>query len=128
MSYVLTTLWYERHRYLPGVLATGFSALLMAVQCGLLLGMFSFTSLPVDHSRAHVWVGGKNAASVDRGYPIPESCLARLAAEPGVERCEIFIQGFAYWLRRDGSGFKIAMKRIDLVNCDAPMEVVQLFL
>jgi len=33
-----------------------------------------------------------------------------------------------HWLRRAGGDFKIAMKRIDLVNCDAPMEVVQLFL
>ena len=33
-----------------------------------------------------------------------------------------------HWLRRDGGSFKIALKRIDLVNCDAPMEVVQLFL
>jgi 3-phenylpropionate/cinnamic acid dioxygenase small subunit len=33
-----------------------------------------------------------------------------------------------HWLRRDGTSFKIAMKRLDLVNCDAPMEVVQLFL
>ena len=37
-----------------------------------------------------------------------------------------------HWLRRDpaggGGGWKIALKRIDLVNCDAPMEVIQLFL
>lgn len=33
-----------------------------------------------------------------------------------------------HWLRRVGADFKIAMKRIDLINCDAPMEVVQLFL
>jgi ethylbenzene dioxygenase subunit beta len=33
-----------------------------------------------------------------------------------------------HWLRRDGAAFKIALKRIDLVNCDAPMEVIQLFL
>jgi 3-phenylpropionate/cinnamic acid dioxygenase small subunit len=33
-----------------------------------------------------------------------------------------------HWLRRAGSDWKIAMKRIDLLNCDAPMEVVQLFL
>jgi 3-phenylpropionate/cinnamic acid dioxygenase small subunit len=33
-----------------------------------------------------------------------------------------------HWLRRDGSGWKIALKRIDLINCDAPMETVQLFL
>jgi benzoate/toluate 1,2-dioxygenase beta subunit len=33
-----------------------------------------------------------------------------------------------HWLRRVGDDWKIAMKRIDLVNCDVPMEVVQLFL
>jgi 3-phenylpropionate/cinnamic acid dioxygenase small subunit len=32
-----------------------------------------------------------------------------------------------HWLRRAGNDLKIAMKRIDLINCDAPMEVVQLF-
>lgn len=33
-----------------------------------------------------------------------------------------------HWLRRAGGDFRIVLKRIDLVNCDAPMEVVQLFL
>jgi 3-phenylpropionate/cinnamic acid dioxygenase small subunit len=33
-----------------------------------------------------------------------------------------------HWLRRDGRDWKIALKRFDVVNCDAPMEVVQLFL
>lgn len=33
-----------------------------------------------------------------------------------------------HWLRRAGGDFSIVLKRIDLVNCDAPMEVVQLFL
>jgi 3-phenylpropionate/cinnamic acid dioxygenase small subunit len=33
-----------------------------------------------------------------------------------------------HWLRRDGDGFKIALKRIDLINCDAPLETIQLFL
>ena len=33
-----------------------------------------------------------------------------------------------HWLRREDGDFRIVLKRIDLVNCDAPMEVVQLFL
>ncbi len=103
MSYVLTTLWHDRQRYLPGVLATAFSALLMAVQCGLLLGMFSFASAPVDHTNADVWVGGRDIPTVDRGYPIPTSYLTRLAAQPEVERCEVFIEGFAPWYKSDGS-------------------------
>ena len=50
MAYTLSTLWYERQRYLPGVLAVAFSALLIALQCGLLLGLFSITSIPVDRN------------------------------------------------------------------------------
>jgi len=57
MSYSLATLWYERQRFLPGVLAVAFSALLIALQCGLLLGLFSITSIPIDMSSADVWVG-----------------------------------------------------------------------
>ena len=33
-----------------------------------------------------------------------------------------------HWLRRVGDSWKIALKRFDLINCDAPMETVQLFL
>ena len=51
MSYSLATLWYETNRFLPGVLAVAFSALLIALQCGLLLGLFSITSIPIDHTQ-----------------------------------------------------------------------------
>ena len=57
MSYSLATLWHERSRFLPGVLAVAFGALLIALQCGLLLGLFSITSIPIDHTRADIWVG-----------------------------------------------------------------------
>jgi putative ABC transport system permease protein len=102
MSYSLSTLWYERQRYLPGVLAVGFSALLIALQCGLLLGLFSITSIPIDHNVADVWMGAPGVLSVDLGRPIREGYLARMAAQPEIERCEIYLQGFAYWSKRDG--------------------------
>ena len=39
MLHAPAALWYERHRYLPAVLAVGFSALLIVLQFGLhLLG------------------------------------------------------------------------------------------
>src|SRR5207248_1203973 len=85
MSYSLATLWHERQRYLPGVLAVGFSALLIALQCGLLLGLFSITSIPVDRTRADIWVGAPQVLSVDLGRPVPESYLSRVAAQPEVE-------------------------------------------
>jgi len=97
MSYSLATLWHEHNRYLPGILAVAFSALLIALQGGLLLGLFSITSLPIDHTGADLWVGNPDVLSVDLGRPIPEAWLGRLAAQPEVVQSEIYLQGFTYW-------------------------------
>src|SRR5438874_4738904 len=102
MSYSLTTLWYERQRFLPGMLAVGFSALLIALQCGLLLGLFSITSIPIDESGADIWVGHPEVPSVDLGRPIPESWMSYLMSMPEVERTEPFLEGFAYWDKPTG--------------------------
>jgi putative ABC transport system permease protein len=108
-SYALTILWHERSRFLAGVLAVAFSALLIAVQCGLLLGMFTFASLPIDHApAAHIWLGGPNIRSVDLGRPMPASYVARLAGQPEVAQAEAYLQAFTYWVRPDG-GFELCM-------------------
>ena len=57
MNYSLATMWHERKRFLPGVLAVGFSTLLILFQGGVLVGQFSLTSTPIDHTSAHIWVG-----------------------------------------------------------------------
>jgi putative ABC transport system permease protein len=103
MSYALATLWYERQRFLSAILAVTFSALLIALQCGLLLGLFSITSLPIDRAtRADIWVTAPGVVSVDIGRPIRESHLGAISNYSGIERAELFIQGFAYWQIRDG--------------------------
>jgi putative ABC transport system permease protein len=107
MSYSLATLWYERQRYLPGVLAVAFSCLLIALQCGLLLGLFSITSMPVDNTTADVWIGHPDVPSVDLGRPIPASWQSYLNM-PEVERSEIYVQGFAYWDKPSG-GVELCM-------------------
>src|SRR5262249_15928636 len=99
--FALATLWHERQRYLPGVLAVAFSALLIALQCGLLLGLFSITSLPIDETRADVWVGHPEVPSVDLGRPIPASWESYLSM-PEVERTELYCQGFQYWSKPTG--------------------------
>src|SRR3954452_18853283 len=99
MNYALQTLWHDRSRYLPGILAVAFSAVLIALQCGLLLGLFSITSIPIDHTRADIWVGAPSVLSVDVGRAIPESYLARVAEQPEGEAPEIYLQGFAYWTK-----------------------------
>jgi putative ABC transport system permease protein len=102
MSYALATLWYDRQRFLPGILAVAFSAVLIVMQCGLLLGLFAITSIPIDHGRADLWVGSPQVLSVDLGRPMPERYLARVAAQPEVERCEVFLQGFMHWTKPNG--------------------------
>jgi putative ABC transport system permease protein len=108
MSYALTTLWHDRQRYAPGVLAVGFSALLIALQCGLLLGLFSITSIPVDCTDADIWVGCPDVLSVDTGRPIPDNYLLRLANMPEVSAAELYMQGFTYWNKPTG-GFELCM-------------------
>ena len=102
-SYALTALWHDRQRYLAGVLAVAFSAVLIALQWGMLLGMFTFASVTVDRSRADIWLGGPHIQSADLSRPIFERYLARLAAQPEVEQSEICIQQRTLWIRPDGS-------------------------
>src|SRR5260370_17181682 len=102
MSYSLATLWHERQRFLPGVLAVSFSALLIALQCGLLLGLFSVTSIPVDRSTADIWIGAPHVQGVDLGRPIPGRFFSRLASQPEVEPPEYYLHGFNYWTKPGG--------------------------
>ncbi|MBY0457538.1 MAG: ABC transporter permease [Gemmataceae bacterium] len=99
MSYALSTIWYERQRFLPAILAVAFSAVLVAVQAGLVLGLLSMMSLPVDRAEADVWVGFPAVRSVDFGRPVPGRWLSRLEAQPEVERAEGAIIGFAPWTK-----------------------------
>ena len=107
-SYALVTLWYERQRYLPGMLAVALSALLIALQCGLLLGMFTFASITVDRAGADIWIGGPNVLSADLGRRISERYLARVASQPEVDYAEVYLQERTHWIRPDG-GMELCM-------------------
>jgi putative ABC transport system permease protein len=102
MSYTLAILWHERRRFLPAVMAVAFSALLAALQCGLLLGTFSAVSIPIDHSDADLWIGCPDVVSLDLGRTIPESWRSRLSLA-AIEQREEYVQGFAYWRKPSGA-------------------------
>jgi putative ABC transport system permease protein len=102
MNYSLATLWHERPRFLPGIGAVAFSAVLIALQCGLLLGLFKITSIPVDYSSADVWVGSAQVLSVDLGRPIALEKQSRVAGDPRVKSVEPYYQAFASWIKPDG--------------------------
>jgi putative ABC transport system permease protein len=102
-SYTLTTLWHDRQRFLPGVLAVAFSAVLINLQFGLLLGLFSTTSIPIDHTEADIWLSARGVLSVDLGRPISEANLSRLALLGEVEAPEALLLDYSYWFKPDGT-------------------------
>jgi putative ABC transport system permease protein len=102
-------LWHERMRYLPAVVAVGFSALLIAIQSGVLIGTLSFTSIPIDRSRAQIWVGSRDAPSIEMGDAIPEAWLHRLDARPEVIQSERYLYDFAYWTKPGGGSATICV-------------------
>ena len=104
MSYALQTLWHDKIRYAAGAGAVAFSAVLMVLQVGLLLGLFETTSIPVDHTRADIWIGSQDVKSVDLGVPIGvNSHMARLTEKRGlVGQPELFLANYASVTRSDG--------------------------
>ncbi len=102
MSFALCTLWFERQRFFSAILAIAFSTVLICIQFGLLLGLFSLTSIPIDFSSADIWLSGPGVVSVDVGKPIPKEYLTRLEAQPEIKSTEIMAIGFQYWTKPDG--------------------------
>jgi putative ABC transport system permease protein len=103
-GYALCTLWYERQRFLPAIIAVALSTVLTAVQGGLLEGMFAFVSRPIDNASADIWVGSyPRPASWDLGKQLPLDYLSRLTAQPEVEWAEPFVHGFVPWVKPTGA-------------------------
>ncbi len=100
--YSLKILWHGHQRFLPAVLAVAFSAILIAVQFGVLLGTLAVTSRPIDHAAAQIWVGIRGLPSIELGHPIPEDWLFRIQAEPEVEDVEDYLFEFNYWHKPTG--------------------------
>ncbi|HLW66826.1 MAG TPA: ABC transporter permease [Gemmataceae bacterium] len=97
MGYALSTIWHERNRFLPAILAVSFSAVLIVLQTGLLLGLLTMMSTPVDKAEADIWIGYPGTRSVDLGQPIPETWQNSLWEQPEVDQVETCIMGFAPW-------------------------------
>jgi putative ABC transport system permease protein len=102
MNYSLAILWHDRQRYLPAMLAVMFSALLVSLQIGLLLGTFSMVSITIDNTSADVWVGQPGVVSVDVGEAVPERWRNRLDVLPEVVETEPYIQVFYGWTKPHG--------------------------
>jgi putative ABC transport system permease protein len=102
IPYSLLLIGRERGRYLPAILAVAFCAQLNILQWGLLLGTLSVLSVPIDRSRADVWVASRDVLSLELAHPIPTIWESRVASQPGVEQTEIYLFSFGYWHKPTG--------------------------
>ncbi len=102
LPFSLVLIGRERGRYLPAILAVAFCAQLNILQWGVLLGTLSVLSMPIDRSRADVWVASRDVLSLELGHPIPEAWEARVASQPEAERTETYLFSFGYWHKPTG--------------------------
>lgn len=102
MRYAFQSLWHDRKQYVAPTCAVAFSALLVALQCGMLLGTFAIVSIPIDRSRADLWISCRDVVSVDINRPIPTHWRERLYL-PEFQRSELYYQGFGFWRKASGS-------------------------
>jgi len=133
VSYTFSILWHERTRFFTAVLAVACCAVLINMEWGLVLGIYSGTSIPIDQARAEIWVGAPRVPSVDGGRRISENHLSRLASQPEVERTESYILDYASWVKTNGIkencvviGAQLAQGSLGLVEGITPEQRVRL--
>lgn len=108
------TLIYEWRRFLPAMLAVGFSGLLQLLQIALVLGIFGSTSLYITGSSADVWVGYPGTQSVGSGRSIDADVQARILMDPAVKRVEQYIWVDGDWRgHTDTGGVSVFVSGID---------------
>lgn len=93
----LKTLLFDWRRFAPAAVAVGFSGLLVLLQAGLILGVFSLASVYVTKSSADLWVGFPGVQSIDLGRPIGGATELLLRADPRIAQVEPFYWGSGEW-------------------------------
>lgn len=114
MYYAILTILNDKKRYLAGVLAVTFSALLIAMQVGLLIGLIGVVSVPIVNSDADIWVTFPDTPACDLGRPMPNYWLDRLWTHPEIEAADEYIQGFRYWQSDTGKNELIVVVGVNL--------------
>jgi putative ABC transport system permease protein len=97
LPYALRIVVREPGRYLPALLAVLFSAVLVSIQSGMLLGFLDHATRPSDRVAADLWVGARAVPALGFSQAIEESWYGRLASQPEVERVESYLFGWGVW-------------------------------
>lgn len=93
------TLVHEWRRFVPAVLAVGFSGVLLVVQAALVLGIFGSAAVSVTASTADLWAGYPGTQSVNFGRAISPDVEMRLRMDPDVTAVEPYL-----WVEGDWHG------------------------
>jgi len=103
VPYSLRMLWRDHNRFLPALLAISLSTVLIAVQCGLVMGLVQCTSAAIDHCPANVWVLPLDAPSLHQTTNFPLAWQSRLDLQPEIQRSETYMTAMGRW-RLPGRG------------------------
>nr|WP_315465244.1 ABC transporter permease [uncultured Rhodoferax sp.] len=108
------TLIHEWRRFVPAIFAVAFSGVLLAVQAGLVLGIFGSAAVYVTASNADIWVGYPGTQSVNYGREINPDVEMRLRMEPAVTQVEpyMWVEGDWYNWQRSGGGVSVYVSGI----------------
>lgn len=108
------TLIYEWRRFLPAMLAVGFTGLLQLLQLALVLGIFGATSVYITGASADVWIGYPGTQSVGSGRTIDAGVEARVLMDPAVTRVEPYLWVDGDWRgATDTGGVSVFVSGID---------------
>lgn len=97
------TLVHEWRRFVPAVMAIGFSGVLLLVQAALVLGIFGSAAVSVTASSADLWAGYPGTQSVNFGRAIGADVEMRLRMDPEVAAVEPYLWVEGDWHGSDAS-------------------------
>jgi putative ABC transport system permease protein len=105
---------HDRVRFIVTLVGIVFSVVLMAVQCGMLVGFAETAAALVTHAGADFWVVSRGTSNVDQSLNIPEQHRFKALSIPGVAAVDKLIVHFAAWRRPDGRAEPVIIVGFDL--------------
>jgi putative ABC transport system permease protein len=109
MIYALNTIVRELNRFLPAIITVAMCSMMMYLQGGLIRGILSLISTPVEAASADIWVAHPAATSLERGQPTSEQWLTRTESVPGVVRTEPYFYGNSVLTKAEGGSQPITI-------------------
>jgi putative ABC transport system permease protein len=97
MFYALTVVWFEFRRYLAAMLVVAAGTALMGLQFGVMIGLISLVSTPIDKSTAEIWVTSRDTPSCDLAAPISRDWVNRVWDAPGVVATDEIVMHYGTW-------------------------------